>query len=475
MKSVSFRHTKIVCTLGPASSSPETIDRMLEAGMDVARLNFSHGDHATHARLIARVRRASGRHQKPVAILADLQGPRVRTGKLEGGRAVTLRAGQKFVLTTEPVVGGAGRVGVSYRGLARELRRGERVLLDAGRIALRVERVRGSEVICKVLIGGELGERKGMNFPGLDLGVPALTAKDRRDLAFALEHGVNYVAASFVRRARDVEMVKRAIARAGKSTPVIAKLEKPQAIENLDEILDVVDGVMVARGDLGVEMGPEVVPVVQKQVIARARDRLLPVITATEMLESMVASARPTRAEASDVANAVLDGTDAVMLSEETAVGRYPVEAIAMMDRIIRVTSASGATVAAPHPAQELTVGETVCAAVARAAEELKMKTIAVFTETGSTARRLSKWRPQAPIIAFSPEQETRRRISLYWGVVPRTIDRVRDIDALAAIAERRLLEEKLVAHGDVVAIVAGTPLGIAGTTNFLKLHRIGG
>jgi pyruvate kinase len=475
MDSAEIRKTKIVCTLGPASSSSEMIDRLMEAGMDVARLNFSHGTHEEHARRILAVRQASGRHQKPLAVLADLQGPKIRIGLLEGGGPVELRAGQAFTLTTKKIHGNAVRAGVSYAHLPEDVRRGSRILLDDGRIELRVARVRGQEVECEVVTGGELKEHKGVNLPGTRLRLPSLTGKDREDLRFALRHGANYIAASFVREAADVRRVRAAIARAGEDTPVIVKLEKPEALDNLDEILGETDGVMVARGDLGVEMSPELVPVMQKRIIARARDFRLPVITATEMLESMTENPRPTRAEASDVANAIFDGSDAVMLSAETASGRYPVEAVKMMDRIIRATGAVITDPPQPHPSGELSVAETVCAAIRHAAEELKMKVIAVFTETGSTARLLSKYRPRAPIIAFSPVQETRRRMSLYWGVVPRTIAPVRDIDELSAIAEKRLLEERLVARGDVVGIVAGTPFGQKGTTNFMKLHRIGG
>jgi pyruvate kinase len=305
--------------------------------------------------------------------------------------------------------------------------------------------------------------------------VGALTPKDRKDLAFALGIGADYIALSFVRSAKDVRAAKAAIARAGKNTPVIAKLEKPEAIENLEEILQAADGVMVARGDLGVEMSPEKVPIVQKRIITRARAHRIPVITATQMLESMTQNPRPTRAEASDVANAILDGSDAVMLSAETATGRFPRETVAMMDRIIR--EAERVVQETPHRRQQesLSVAETVSEAVCHAATDLHMKVIAVFTETGSTARLISRYRPGPPIIAFSPMQGTRRRLSLLWGVVPRTIRYMRDIDSLAALAERRLLEEKLVSPGDIVGIVAGIPLGTKGTTNFMKLHVVGG
>jgi len=471
---MNFRKAKIVCTIGPASASPEMIDDLLRLGMDVARLNFSHGTHAQHARVVEAVRKASGRHQKTVAILADLSGPKIRTGGLEGGKPVTLRAGQRFTITAAKRVGGADGVSTTYNRLPREVRKGDRILLADGLIELRVLGVRGAEVRCRVVNGGELGENKGINLPGVKLKVSSLLPKDRKDLAFALGIGADYIALSFVRSAKDVRAAKAAIARAGKNTPVIAKLEKPEAIENLEEILDVADGVMVARGDLGVEMSPEKVPIVQKRIIARARAHRIPVITATQMLESMTQNPRPTRAEASDVANAILDGTDAVMLSAETASGRFPRETVAMMDRIIR--EAERVVQETPHHRQQekLSVAEAVSEAVCHAATELNMKVIAVFTETGSTARLISRYRPGPPIIAFSPMQGTRRRLSLLWGVVPRTIRYMRDIDSLAALAEKRLLEEKLVSPGDIVGIVAGTPLGTKGTTNFMKLHVVG-
>ncbi len=470
-----FRRAKIVCTLGPATNTPEMVDRLAHAGMDVARLNFSHGTHDDHARAIAAVRRASGRYEKPIAILADLQGPKIRTGKLAGGKPVTLRAGDAVVITTEDVPGNERHISTSYQPLPKEVRKGDRILLADGLIELRVTGTSRREVRCEVVNGGELGEHKGINLPGVKIRTPALTEKDRKDLEFALKQEANYVAVSFVRRAEDIVEVKKAITQAKRDTPVIAKLEKPEAIENLDAILEAADGVMVARGDLGVEMSPEKVPVVQKRIIARARDYRVPVITATQMLESMTENPRPTRAEASDVANAIFDGTDAVMLSGETAIGRYPVESVEMMDRIVREAEASALAVVRPHRPSELGVSEAISEAVCHAAEELHMRVIAVFTQSGWTARLISKYRPRPPIIAFSPIQETRRRLSLFWGVWPRKIDSVQDIDSLATRAEERLLEEKLVRKGDIVGLVAGTPLGIRGTTNFLKLHRIGG
>ena len=472
---MTFRRTKIVATIGPASRSPRMIEYLIRAGLDVARLNFSHSTHAEHADSISILRETANRLHKPIAILSDLQGPKIRTGPLAGGMPVTLRAGQRFVITTARVLGDSTRVSTTFTPLPREVHKGDRILLADGLIELRVEGVRGGEVVCEVMNGGELGEHKGINLPGVRLRVSAITPKDRADLAFALAHGANYVAVSFVRRAEDVLQAKAAIRRAGKDTPVIAKLEKPEAIENLDAILRVADGVMVARGDLGVEMNLERVPVVQKEIIARAREFRRPVITATQMLESMTQNPRPTRAEASDVANAIFDGTDAVMLSAETAAGRYPVESVAMMARIIEEAEASIRDFPRTMPQEQLKVAETVAELVCHASRELHVKVIAVFTHSGFTARLVSRYRPQAPIIAFSPEAETRRRLALIWGVVPKNIRDVRKIDGLAEIAEERLLEERLVRNGDVIAIVAGTPMGVRGTTNFMKFHTIAG
>jgi pyruvate kinase len=470
-----FRHSKIVCTIGPASRSPRIIDRLIRAGMDVARLNFSHGSHEEHAQSIAIIRAAAVERKKPVAILADLQGPKIRTGALAGGGPVQLRAGQQFVITTSRILGDSTRVNTTFTPLPREVHSGDRILVSDGLIELCVRQVRGNEVICEVVNGGALGQNKGINLPGVKLRVPALPPKDRIDLAFALKQGANYVAVSFVRRAEDVLAAKLLIRRAGKDTPVIAKLEKPEAIENLDAILRVTDGVMVARGDLGVEMNPERVPVVQKTIIARAREFRRPVITATQMLESMTENPRPTRAEASDVANAIFDGSDAVMLSAETASGKYPVEAVSMMARIIEEAEASITEFPRPSMQEQLKVAETVAELVCHASRELHMKLIAVFTHSGFTARLVSRYRPLVPIVAFSPEAETRRRMALIWGVLPRNIPNVKKVDGLAAVAEKRLLEERLVRKGDVIGIVAGTPMGIRGTTNFMKFHVIGG
>src|SRR6201987_3498095 len=371
---VSFRHSKIVCTIGPASREPRILKRLLEAGMDVARLNFSHGSHSEHLTCMQTLRSTAQRLGKTIAILADLQGPKIRTGALAGGVPVVLRASQKFTITTARILGDSTRVNTTFLPLPKEVHRGDRILLSDGLIELRVEAVRGREVNCRVVNGGSLGEHKGINLPGIKLRVPALTPKDREDLVFALKHGANYIAVSFGRRPEDVVLAKALVRRAGRDTPVIAKLEKPEAIENLDAILRVADGVMVARGDLGVEMNPERVPVVQKTIIKKAREFRRPVITATQMLESMTENPRPTRAEASDVANAIFDGSDAVMLSAETASGKYPIEAVGMMARIIEEAESSIEEFPRPAPQEKLKVAETVAELVCHASRELHMR-----------------------------------------------------------------------------------------------------
>jgi len=472
---MSFRHSKIVCTIGPASRDPRILKKLLEAGMDVARLNFSHGSHSEHQATMQTLRRTAQGLKKTIAILADLQGPKIRTGPLASATPVQLRSGQEFTITTAKILGDSTRVNTTFLPLPKEVHSGDRILLSDGLIELRVEKVRGREVNCRVVNGGALGEHKGINLPGIKLRVPALTPKDKADLKFALAHGVDYIAVSFVRRSEDVQLAKSLIRRAGKDIPVIAKLEKPEAIENLEEILRVSDGVMVARGDLGVEMSPELVPVVQKTIIARAREFRRPVITATQMLESMTENPRPTRAEASDVANAIFDGSDAVMLSAETASGKYPVEAASMMARIICEAEESMTEFARPATQEKLKVAETVAELVCHASRELHMRWIVVFTHSGFTARLISRYRPLVPIAAFSPEAATRRRMALVWGVAPLAIPDLRKVDQLAEISEKRLLQEKLVRKGDVIAVVAGTPMGVRGTTNFMKFHIIDG
>ena len=404
-ESARVRRAKIVCTIGPACDSEECIRDLMNLGMDVARLNFSHGTHSEHARRIQRLRRVARSLKRTICILQDLQGPKIRTGRLKNGQAIELETGSVLTITPRKVPGTAALISTDFAGLAREVEPGARILLSDGRIELTVRAIRGGDVECEVRNGGMLAEQQGINLPGAAVSIPVLTEKDKLDMKFGLTHGVDAVALSFVRSADDLRMAEDLMRKYGKSVPIIAKLEKPQAIERLEEILEVANGVMIARGDLGVELPPEQVPIIQKRVIQRAALWRKPVITATQMLESMTENPRPTRAEVSDVANAILDGTDAVMLSGETASGRYPREAVAMMVRIIVEAETSMAQmppVASRRENHHYSVAETICESIAHAAEDLHIGAIAVFTESGNTARMLSKHRPRAAILAFS-------------------------------------------------------------------------
>ena len=471
------RRAKIVATLGPASSDEGTFRALVRAGLDVARLNFSHGTQENKARLIEMVRRVAGEEQKPVCILADLQGPKIRTGKLEGRAPVLLEAGQALTITPEDVAGTRSRIATTFPTLAENLEPGSRILLSDGLIELLVTRVAGSDVECLVINGGLLGENKGINLPGIAAKVPSLTEKDASDLLFAIEHGVDAVALSFVRNAEDVRLVRDRIAAAGADTWIIAKLEKPQAIENVDEILAVADGVMVARGDLGVEVPPEKVPAMQKLIIRRAAEARKPVITATQMLESMIDNPRPTRAEASDVANAVYDGTDAVMLSAESAAGKYPVEAVKMMAKIVLETETQMRELPELYPlrirAHATTVPESICESMAHAANDLDIRAIAVFTETGATARLLSKRMPRPPVCALSSSEAVLRRMSLLRGVFPLACGKAATTERMIETVEEALERAHFARPGEIVGIVAGTRTS-TGATNFLRMHVLG-
>ncbi|MGQ9876908.1 MAG: pyruvate kinase [Chloroflexus sp.] len=473
-----MRRTKIVATLGPATSTPERIAGLIRAGMNVARLNFSHGTHAEHAARIAMVRRAAAEAGRHVAILQDLQGPKIRTGPLEHGQPVELVVGQRFVITTEPIIGDAHRVSTTYRALPLDVRQRDRILLSDGLIELVVTGHTDTEVETEVVHGGRLREHQGINLPGVRVSAPAATEKDLADLAFGLEQGVDYVALSFVRCADDVREVKEFIRRAGKQTPVIAKIERPEALDVLPEILAEADGIMVARGDLGVEMPPERVPIVQKQIIAAANQALLPVITATQMLESMIHNPRPTRAEASDVANAIIDGTDAVMLSGETAAGAYPIEAVQMMTLIADAVEASytgGQHATMPRwsiaPAQS--TPRAIAAAACTIANSLPVRSIVVLTQSGASARLVSHYRPDVPILAFCPSEETARRTSLYWGVTPIVIEARDRLDELEQQIVRIMRETGMVRKGDLIVLSGGHPVYRYGPTNFLKVITI--
>jgi pyruvate kinase len=470
------RRGKIICTVGPASNSEAMLRDLLRLGMDVARLNFSHGSHEDHARNIARIRKAARKEGRTVCILQDLQGPKIRTGRLKSHEPVLLKTGTQVTITPKDVAGTPTLIGTTFQGLGREVVRGARILLSDGLIELRVLSVQGEDVECDVVNGGLLGEHHGINLPGVALTIPALTEKDRKDLDFGLKHDVDLVAISFVRSASDVREVKQLILAHGGDVPVIAKLEKPQALEQLEEIFEAADGVMVARGDLGVEMLPEQVPVIQKHVIRRAAEWRKPVIIATQMLESMIENPRPTRAEASDVANAIFDGTDAVMLSAETASGQYPREAVAMMSRIVVEAEHNMTSYSEPrrrrnrHP---LVVAEAICESIAHAAEDLPMGAIAVFTETGNTARMISKYRPKVCIYAFSHTGPVCNRMNLLWGVHPvQRRESARSAEDMVNTAERELLREGQLKPGDVLGVVAGTQMA-SGSTNFMRLHTV--
>ncbi len=469
------RRAKIICTIGPACHSEAAMRDLLRLGMDVARLNFSHGTHEDHARNIERLRRTAEKEERTLCILQDLQGPKIRTGRLERHEPIELKSGSTVIITPRDITGTATRISTTFPDLAREVTSGTRILLCDGLIELRVRTVRGKDVVCDVLNGGTLGEHQGINLPGTALSIPAMTEKDRKDLEFGLKHGVDAVALSFVRSAADVNMVRQIVAGHGGDIPLIAKLEKPQAIDHLEEILEACDGVMVARGDLGVEMAPEKVPVIQKHVIRRAAQWRKPVITATQMLESMIENPRPTRAEASDVANAFFDGSDSVMLSAEPASGRYPREAVAMMARIVVEAESNMGEFTLPRRRRDrhgLSVAETICESIAHAAEDLPMGAIAVFTETGNTARMISKYRPQVAIYAFTHNPAVAQRTNLYWGVHPMKCAQAVSTDHMVDMAEEELLSRGLLKSGDVLGVVAGTRQA-SGSTNFMRLHTV--
>jgi len=471
------RRAKIVATLGPASNSETTFRELVRAGLDVARLNFSHGTHPQKLELIEMVRKVAREEGKNICILGDLQGPKIRTGRLVDRKPVQLVTGQRLTITTRDVAGTAEVISTTFSTLAENLEAGARILLSDGLIELLVLAVKGEDVECEVINGGLLGENKGINLPGIAVKVPSLTEKDETDLEFGINNGVDAIAVSFVRTADDVKLVKQRIADLGADTWVIAKLEKPQAIEHLEEILGVADGVMVARGDLGVEMPPEQVPAIQKLVIRRAAEHRKPVITATQMLESMIENPRPTRAEASDVANAIYDGTDAVMLSAESAAGKYPVEAVKMMAKIVLETESQIHGTISPHDGRpsnlRLSVAETICESMAHAAEDLELKAIAVFTETGTTARQLSKYRPKPPIYALSSVNVVINRMALLWGVQPVKCAKAHTAEEMVDMAEELLETAGYVFPQDILGIVAGTRTK-SGSTNFLRLHVLG-
>jgi pyruvate kinase len=472
-----MRRAKIVCTLGPATDSYEQIKALVEAGMDVARFNLSHGTYAEHEERYQRVRKAAEETGHSVGILADLQGPKIRLGRFSEG-PVLLERGDEFTITVEEgIEGDRRRCGTTYSGLADDVTPGERILVDDGKVSLQVTGVEGPDVRTEVVEGGMVSDHKGLNLPGVAVSVPALSDKDEADLRWALRIGADVIALSFVRSGRDIEDVHRIMTEEGRRLPVIAKVEKPQAVENIDDIVAAFDGIMVARGDLGVEMPLEQVPIVQKRAIKLAKRNAKPVIVATQMLDSMIDNSRPTRAEASDVANAVIDGTDAVMLSGETSVGKYPIETVKTMGRIVEAAEEDILAKGLP-PLTDRNKPRTQGGAVARAAAEmgdfLGAKFLVAFTQSGDTVKRLSRYRSPIPLLAFTPDPATRAQLNLTWGVETFLGPHVDSTDAMVAQVDEELLKIGRCQKGDTVVITAGSPPGVAGSTNLVRIHHIG-
>lgn len=467
------RRAKIVCTLGPATSTPERIRDLIGAGLDVARLNLSHGSHADHERTYRLIREAAEEAGRGVGVLVDLQGPKIRLGRFAEGSA-NLKYGDTFTITTRDVPGDERVCSTTYEGLPGDVKPGDVILVDDGRLSLEVEEVGETDVRTRVVVGGSVSNHKGLNLPGAALSVPALSEKDTDDLRWALHLRADMIALSFVRSARDVEDVRRVMAEEKVRLPVIAKIEKPQAVRNLDEIIDAFDGFMVARGDLGVEMPLEEVPLVQKRIVELARTNAKPVIVATQMLDSMINAPRPTRAEASDVANAVLDGADAVMLSGETSVGSYPIETVSTMAKIVENTEENGMDRMARINWEPRTKSGVIAKAAWEVAERLGARFLVAFTHSGDTARRMARYRSPVPLLAFTPVEETRHQLALTWGVETFLVPMVQHTDDMVMQVDRALLAAGSCRRGDTVVIVAGSPPGIPGSTNALRVHRIG-
>jgi pyruvate kinase len=466
------RRTKIVCTIGPATATPERIRELVQAGMDVARLNFSHGSREDHKRVYNLVREAADAEGRAVGVLADLQGPKIRLGRFANG-PVEWRTGEEVRITVEDVVGTAGRVSTTYAGLADDARPDDRLLVDDGKVGLRVTAVEGMDVVCRVTEGGPVSDNKGLSLPGMNVSVPALSEKDIGDLEFALDLRVDVIALSFVRSPADIDLVHKIMDEKGGRLPVVAKLEKPEAVDNLEAIVLAFDGVMVARGDLGVELPLEHVPLVQKRAIQIARENAKPVIVATQMLESMITNSRPTRAEASDVANAVLDGADAVMLSGETGVGRYPIKTVRTMAQIVE--AAEGGPAGVPPLNHVPRTKRGVLSYAARdIGERLSARAIVAFTQSGDTVRRLARLHTRLPLLAFTPESAVRSQLAMSWGVETFLVDFVESTDAMVRQVDHAMLSIDRFQPGDLVVIVAGSPPGTAGSTNLIRVHRLG-
>jgi pyruvate kinase len=468
-----MRRAKIVATFGPAVADFEKTKAVISAGVDVARLNLSHGDYSVHEASYNNIRKAAEELDKPVGILVDLQGPKIRLARFKNGKE-ELSVGQDFTITTEEVEGDASFCGTTYKGLPQDVKAGDPLLIDDGRIALRAKKVEGNKVVCEVEIGGQISNNKGINLPGVAVNVPAMSEKDEEDLRWALRVGADMIALSFVRSAKDVARAHEIMKEENRFLPVIAKIEKPQAVEALEEIVDAFDGIMVARGDLGVELPLEQVPLVQKRAVELARRWAKPVIVATQMLESMIENSRPTRAEASDVANAVLDGADALMLSGETSVGKYPVETVATMARIIESTEENGLERIPDLGTKPHTHSGAVVKAALDIADLLGSKYVCVFTESGDTLRRVSRLRSRIPVLAFTPNESVRRKMALVWGATTFLAEHVKHTDQMIRQVDEIVMESGRCKLGDEVIVVAGSPPGIPGSTNSLRVHRVG-
>ncbi len=468
-----MRKVKIVCTIGPACGSPDMIRKMINNGMNIARLNFSHGSHSEHKRAAQSIKNLSSKHDSPVAILQDLKGLKIRVGLIKGG-AVYIKKNAVLALTSKNIEGSSSEISVSYPYLIKDVAAGDTILLDDGLLQLKVKEKKKDRLITKVIEGGLLRERKGVNLPGASLSGSIFTEKDKKDLAFGLKIGIDYVALSFVRSKDDILQVKNWLKRRRADIPVIAKIERPQALDNIDEIIQVSDGLMIARGDLGVEVSPEKVPLIQKDLIEKCNTAMKPVITATQMLESMTEHMRPTRAEAADIANAVLDGTDALMLSAETSVGKYPVESLRMMDKIVSFTETREPEKAHYHDVVSTTFAQSIAESACFSAMDIKAKAIVCFSRTGFTSLLVSKFRPWVPIVGFTVTQAVRRRMNLYWGIAPQTMKFPNSTDQMISETERALIKKKIVKKGDPIVIIATSPFTLGGKTNIMKLHKVG-
>ncbi|MFM2175695.1 MAG: pyruvate kinase [Actinomycetota bacterium] len=468
-----MRRAKIVCTLGPAVESPDRISALIEAGMNVARLNLSHGGYEEHQARLDLVRDAANRAQVSVAILVDLQGPKIRLGRFEAGPYELARE-DRFVITTDDIVGNKERSSTTYKDLPRDCKKGDRILIDDGKVTVEVVEVKGNDVVTRCVEPGPISNNKGLNLPGVAVSVPALSEKDIEDLRWGLKAGADFIALSFVRSARDIDGVHKIMEEVGIRRPVIAKIEKPQAVENLEEIVKAFDGIMVARGDLGVEMPIEDIPLVQKRCITLAREEAKPVIVATQMLDSMIVNSRPTRAEATDCANAVLDGADALMLSGETSVGSFPIEAVQTMSRIIEKTETDALHLIPALQHDPKTKGGAITKAATEVGRVIGAKVLATFTKTGDSARRMSRLRSNIPIVAFTPDETTYHQLALSWGVETFITPLVETTDQMVKQVDAILLEKNRVSKGEFIMIVAGSPPGIPGSTNAMRVHCIG-